>query len=460
MKFRHLLLGLLLSGGASFAATPNFDQVGFSTLDGGTRGGAGGAVVTPATLEELKRYAEDRTTPYVIRITKEFNTGIPVTVDGVASTYADVIRLGSNKTLVGIGSDAFFNRIGIRIQCQSNIVIRNIRFTMKNVPYKLDGEVKILGRYAGKDTLLGDPDCIGIQADDESLPEAQRVSRNIWIDHNEFFNEDPSVMTEKDRYDGLVDTKNNSYNITISWNYFHDHHKASLIGKGNSDVFDHKTTYHHNYFKNIAARLPLFRHGVGHLYNNYMLTSENGANARINSDLYMEANVFQDSKKPVFGKVSENGAATFVSNRWINCDRVPAVVLSEAPGATALSADEEVLPGKFKPAYPYAATLHAVDQVTTVVPQYSGVGKISTTEYDKPVGLVRASGTADGSIRRTAAGVEILAAAGANLRLTDLRGGLVHSGTASEGRTLLPASLRPGVYLLGVDGQTRRLVVP
>ncbi len=460
MKFRHLLLGLLLSGGASFAATPNFDQVGFSTLDGGTRGGAGGAVVTPTTLEELKRYAQDKTTPYVIRITKEFNTGIPVTVDGVASTYADVLRLGSNKTLVGIGSAAFFNRIGIRIQCQSNIIIRNIRFTMKNVPYQLDGEVKILGRYAGKDTLLGDPDCIGIQADDESLPEAQRVSRNIWIDHNEFFNEDPSVMTEKDRYDGLVDTKNNSYNITISWNYFHDHHKASLIGKGNSDVFDHKTTYHHNYFKNIAARLPLFRHGVGHLYNNYMLTSENGANARINSDLYMESNVFQDSKKPVFGKVSENGAATFVSNKWINCDRVPAVVLSEAPGASALSADEEILPGKFKPSYPYAATLHAVGEVTTIVPQHSGVGKISTTEYDAPVAVDRAVDARSPAIRMVAGDLEIHAVAGTYFLLTDLQGAALHSGVTSAGRTLVPAALRSGVYLLHLDGQAHRLLVP
>jgi len=460
MSLRTVFLGFVLLAGPSMAAAPNFAQVGFSTLDGGTRGGAGGAVVTPTTLEELKRYAEDKTTPYVIRITKEFNTGIPVTVGSVASTYADVIRLGSNKTLIGIGSAAFFNRIGIRIQCQSNIVIRNIRFTMKDVPYQLDGEVKILGRYAGKDTLLGDPDCIGIQADDESLPEAQRVSRNIWIDHNEFYNEDPSVMTDKDRYDGLVDTKNNSYDITISWNYFHDHHKASLIGKGASDAYDHKTTYHHNYFKNIAARLPLFRYGVGHLFNNYMVTSENGANARVNSDLYIEANVFEDSKKPVFGKTSESGAATFVSNKWINCARVPAVVLAEAPGADVLTAAEELLAGTFKPSYPYAATLHAVGDVATVVPQYSGVGKISTTEYDSPVGVDRLVQAASPSVRLVEAGLEIHAVAGTHLRLTDLRGAELQTGVASAGRTLLPASLRSGVYLLRLDGETRRILVP
>ena len=52
----------------------------------------------------------------VIRITKEFNTGVAVNVDdmgnivssgGTASTYGDIIKLGSNKTLVGIGSSAF-----------------------------------------------------------------------------------------------------------------------------------------------------------------------------------------------------------------------------------------------------------------------------------------------------------------------------------------------------------------
>lgn len=65
---------------ASFAA-PNFSMIGFATQGSGTTGGAGGLVVTPANMQELKQYAEHPTTPYVILINKEFNTGVAVNVD-------------------------------------------------------------------------------------------------------------------------------------------------------------------------------------------------------------------------------------------------------------------------------------------------------------------------------------------------------------------------------------------
>lgn len=37
------------------ANTPNFDMVGFATLEGGTTGGEGGETVYPTNFEELKR---------------------------------------------------------------------------------------------------------------------------------------------------------------------------------------------------------------------------------------------------------------------------------------------------------------------------------------------------------------------------------------------------------------------
>jgi pectate lyase len=61
-----------------------------------------------------------------------------------------LIHLGSNKTLVGIGDKAFFNRIGVLIQKKKNIVIRNIRFTMKNVPISKTDENKVVGFANGK----------------------------------------------------------------------------------------------------------------------------------------------------------------------------------------------------------------------------------------------------------------------------------------------------------------------
>ena len=389
MDLKCIYLFLALTWSIAYAA-PNFSIMGFATVDGGTTGGAGGKVITPATISELKQYAEDKTIPYIIRITKEFNSGQPVSIDGTGyisssgstkTTYASIVRLGSNKTVVGIGTAAFFNRVGIVIQRQSNIIIRNITFTMKDVPISNNGENKVVGLVNGVATMLSDPDCIGIQADDTAIAEASQTSKYIWIDHCEFYNEDPSVMTNVDRYDGLIDGKNNSTDITVSWCYFHDHHKASLMGHGNSDNYDRRITYSHNYFKNIASRLPLIRFGECHLLNNYMITSENGANARINSDIYVEGNHFEASKKPVFGKVSENGAATFVNNEWVTCSVVPAVVLGQASGAKALNASEEVLPGAFKPSSFYSYTADPVASVSSIVIANAGIGKISTDEY-------------------------------------------------------------------------------
>ncbi|MEN9353758.1 MAG: hypothetical protein RL318_1083 [Fibrobacterota bacterium] len=456
----------------AFAATPDFSPMGFATTDGGTTGGKGGKVVTPTTLAELKTYAEDKTTPYVIRITKEFNTGVAVKIDGTGAisstgttntTYGDIIKLGSNKTLVGIGSNAFFNRIGIIIQTQSNIIIRNIKFSMKDVPIARTDENKIIAWVNGAAKTLSDPDCIGIQADDTATVEAKRMSRHIWIDHCEFFNEDPSVMTDVDRYDGLVDGKNNTSNVTISWCYFHDHHKASLMGKGNSDDYDRRITYSHNWFKNILSRLPLIRFGKAHMLNNYMVTSENGTNARINSDVYIEGNHYEASKKPVFGKISENGAATFVNNNWVTCDRVPQVVLSagQAAGADPLSASEEVLAGTFKPASFYSYKADAVADVPSLVSAYSGVGKISTTEYDVGSTAIASLGTASHGFTSLRNGkIVVKAQAGTVIRVSNLLGATVYSQVAQGSETALPLELAKGVYHVQAGASGHTVAVP
>ena len=143
--------------------------------------------------------------------------------------------------------------------------------SMLDVPLDNNGENKI----AGTNT---DPDCIAMQADDDNLPEADRITHHVWIDHCEFYNEDPAVMTEKDRYDGLTDMKNDCQFVTLSWNYYHDHHKACLIGKGDSDVYDRTVTMHHNRFLNISSRIHLQRLSYVHFYNILVAASDNGYN--------------------------------------------------------------------------------------------------------------------------------------------------------------------------------------
>ena len=61
-------LAILALNVAAFAATPNFDMVGYATLEGGTTGGNGGEVVEVSNFAEFKQYAEDLETPYSITI--------------------------------------------------------------------------------------------------------------------------------------------------------------------------------------------------------------------------------------------------------------------------------------------------------------------------------------------------------------------------------------------------------
>lgn len=248
---------------------------------------------------------------------------------------------------------------------------------------------------SGENKVFGfsyDPDCIAIQADDDNLPESERITRNIWIDHCEFYNEDPSVMTDYDRYDGLVDVKNDAQYITMSWNYFHDHHKACLSGKGASDKYERKTTMAYNRFENIKSRIPLFRYGKLHFLNNYVndCPDGNGINVRVAAEAYVESNYFNNVKKPVFGKIGESGgdgSAQLVDNVFKDCSRLPQVVLNvshESPDADPLSSSEEFGSNSYEPAYAYATNVYDVSEVPENIIKYSGVGII---DVEAPEGV-------------------------------------------------------------------------
>jgi pectate lyase len=452
MNLRSYVLIPLLAGAA--LAAPNFSQVGFSTLDGGTTGGLGGMVVRPADVAELKKYAEDPVTPYVILISKEMNTGLPVSVDAdgakggsISSTYGAAIMLGSNKSIIGIGDKGFFNRVGIIIQKKKNIIIRNIRFTMKNVPISKTDENKMVGLVNGVETLLGDPDCIGIQADSGSAtPEIKKTmeSRNIWIDHCEFYNENPTVMTNKDRYDGLLDAKNNTFNVTVSWNYFHDHHKGCLIGNSDSDDFEHKFTFHHNHFNNILSRQPLIRFGKAHIYNNYIHEGGgNGVDVRINSDILIEKNQFAILSKAVFSS-DDAGKATLVDN----------VAVANSEKKTTLA---DLPKGSFTPPYPYTAD--AVGNVISLATTYSGVGKISTLEYETTSIVTRTAAPGAVAIWSVNGKIVIRSAPGLSLRITDAAGHRIYSGRTAGAETAVPVPLQAGVYMVESGAASGRVRV-
>lgn len=395
MKNKLLLsLALLLSVSLSWAQ-PDFSMIGYAAMEGegnfyqkgGTTGGEGGKVVTPTTFNELKQYVEDTSTPYIILITKEFTTDTPCTVDneghiaasGTASTYGEILKVGSNKTLLGVGDAAFFNRIGLVIQTQSNIIIRNIKFTMKNVPVVKSGENKVLAWRNGAEVILGDPDCISIQADITSA--SKDYGHHYWIDHCEFFNENG---VNKDRYDGLLDMKNNVQYTTISWCKFHEHSKACLSGKGNSDKYPRTVTMHHNYFYNIqGSRLPLQRGGTYHYYNNYQEECQDGYDLRCGAIAYVEGCYFKNVKSPVMPS-GEGEGATLVDLIFDGCRRIPTGFTDLV--TTKLDEVYDIPTSSYRPPYSYQAD--KASDIPAIVPQYCGVGKIETFSDGAPKVLI------------------------------------------------------------------------
>ncbi len=303
----------------------NFGIDGFAALSGakgtnwylanGTTGGAGGKVVYADNFSQLQAYLQSAN-PYIILVDHDITTGIKAYVDdlstghlcdkqdgseGVETTYGERIMVASNKTLIGIGNSEdeapLFSRITFVMQCTSNVIIRNCRFTMVGVPILKSGENKIVAYRKGQQKEVGDPDCIGIQADAQSAK--TDWGGHIWIDHCTFFN---GGAANKDRYDGLLDCKNNVQWLTFSYNHFMNHDKSCLFGKGDSDIFSNERTisFHHNFFENIqGSRLPLQRGSYLDYANNYMLGCEDGWDIRTGATAYERGCYFENTKSPI-----------------------------------------------------------------------------------------------------------------------------------------------------------------
>ena len=418
MKKILLTLAVVLASLAATAQTVdgrNFGIDGFAAYagipgtnhyhEGGTTGGQGGKVVKADNFSQLQAYLQS-SNPYIILVDHDITTGIPCYVeslstgylcadqsgeDGVESTYGERIMVASNKTLIGInnpetGKAPLISRITFVLQCQSNVIIRNCRFTMVGVPILKVGENKIVAWREGKQVETGDPDCIGIQADATSAK--KDFGSHIWIDHCEFFNGDAA---NKDRYDGLVDCKNNIQWLTISYNLFHDHDKACLWGKGDSDVYEGCRTIsaHHNYFKNIqGSRLPLQRGGHVHYMNNYQKDCQDGWDLRSQSVGYADACYFKNGKAPVLpdggGTLNINTAADY-GIIYDNCRRVitdhSAVSYVNAPAKyDAVFPASSYVTGSWVPTDTWADYFvnnhdKAAD-VPAICEQYAGAGKI------------------------------------------------------------------------------------
>jgi pectate lyase len=229
---------------------------GYATVAGTTTGGARGATVTVTSLAAL--------TTQAARAGAEI-----VMVSGSFSCTGD-IKVASNKTIVGVGSASGLTGCGLSLKSVSNVIVRNLRIA----------EVK---------TSSGSGDAIHLEK-----------SNHVWIDHNDLSSDQ---QHGKDYYDGLIDITHASDYVTVSWNYLHDHYKASLVGHSDSnaaqDTGHLHVTYHHNYFRNINSRTPSLRFGTGHVYDNYFLNGDTGVHSRMGAEMLVQNNVFRSVASPI-----------------------------------------------------------------------------------------------------------------------------------------------------------------
>lgn len=425
MKVNTLLVICLL-GYQAIAQTPNFALAGFASTNGGTTGGEGGKAVTVSTYADLKKYAEEADTKYIIQVSGT----IKGTGTVAAKNYQGSIKLKSNKTLIGLGSSAFLDGVGLSITGAKNIIVKNIKFSLISVAKQIPpGSGDIAGIYSA----LGDEGRPQILVNAGDLISIYGSNSNIWIDHCEFVEEDPDVQTNIDLYDGLIDIKNDSRYITISWCYFHDHHKCSLIGSADTDLFaERKITFHHNYYSKVESRLPLIRGGVAHFFNNYVNGANSASNSRMEACVKSEKNYFENSKNAVLSSGSTKvGYAQVVDNKLVNST------------TTTIGACTPNL------GYAYSNVLTSdANSVKSLVIQYAGVGKLITDLEDSFVETTQTVAFPNPfsqhmSIKQTGT---------FHYQIFSLDGKEVESGQGTD-MIDVGTQLEPSVYVLRIQGE-------
>jgi pectate lyase len=211
------------------------------------------------------------------------------------------LRVPSNVTVDGRGHEVTLLDYGFGVYGKSNVILTHLT---------IDGRLRTFTQ------------AVDIAND----------SRNVWIDHL-----DLSRFAAR-----LVNVKNGSTDVTVSWVKFHDDDKVMLVNNITSENlfanFDRdvvaRVTMHHNYFVDTVQRNPRAQFGTVHLYNNLL---ENwdfyGMSFSLEAKALVEGNMFVNSskracKEPPFFPTVEGINASY-------CRNIP-----DAPARTALGNGE------------------------------------------------------------------------------------------------------------------------
>lgn len=202
-----------------------------------------------------------------------------------------------NVTVEGIGSGSGLYQWGITFKYAKSIEVRNLTF---------DDYTE---------------DACSFEGNTNSTTYDGFDSRRIWL-HNCTFYEGVNewdVCNEQDKNDGdgSTDFKKCSY-VTLAYNKYVETHKTGLIG-GGKDHMTANVTFHHNYYVNCKARLPLARQANMHMYNNYYYgTTDTCLSVRSNGYAFVEYCYFENASKPLEVRL-DSGSTAMGAIKYFNC---------------------------------------------------------------------------------------------------------------------------------------------
>ena len=340
---RKVLVALCGLAVCASAAVDQCKPIGWATRSGRTStefnvtGGGNATPITVTTFADLQKYAKD-SSPRVIYIDGTLG-------DGWRGTTGSRLNItASNKTIIGLKPGTLL-KAPIHITSKaSNIIVRNI--------------------------VIQGPGSNADQAWDNLTIEGE--SKNIWIDHCEFW----------DGQDGNADVVKGSDNVTFTWCIFgykkkSTHNLSNLIGSSdNEPVSEGKlnVTYMFNWWKAANQRKPRCRYGNVHVVNNLLTgdasitngTDVLGVSAGHMCKVRTERNVFINEANPIYtGNANGTGVNEVIDNIFTNC-----------------SGNTKGTGTSFTPPYEYTSFMLKASEVEATVKANAGATLKSPTECD------------------------------------------------------------------------------
>jgi pectate lyase len=213
------------------------------------------------------------------------------------------LQVGSNTTIVGLGSNATIQDVSLIIAPGvTNIILRNLEFADAIDCYPVwtptDQNPQTPPYVAANNYLPGNFN--------SSQGNVEMEGKNWWIDHCTFTDAPDDGDSEPIFYgrpfqfhDGSLDIWSGADFGTVSWTIFTDHGKTNLVGASDSTTSDAghlRTTFHHDIWSANEERAPRVRYGQVDVYNNFYSIDNPSYvyswGAGVKSAIHAESNAF------------------------------------------------------------------------------------------------------------------------------------------------------------------------